>query len=97
LADLSLTSDFLFLISAGCDIFIDMSTLAEIKAAADSLPSEQKEELLRFLAERLRGRANDVGPSTVGSSKRGFPVSKGRGLFTSADVVEIELEAELSR
>ncbi len=74
-----------------------MSTLAEIKAAADSLPSEQKEELLRFLAERLRGRANDVGPSTVGSSKRGFPVSKGRGLFTSADVVEIELEAELSR
>ncbi len=87
----------MFLISAGCDIFIDMSTLAEIKAAADSLPSEQKEELLRFLAERLRGRANDVGPSTVGSSKRGFPVSKGRGLFTSADVVEIELEAELSR
>ncbi len=34
-----------------------MSTLADIKAAVDSLPSEQKEELLRFLAERLRGRA----------------------------------------
>lgn len=31
-----------------------MSTLAEIEAAADSLPSEQKEELLRFLAIRLR-------------------------------------------
>jgi hypothetical protein len=31
-----------------------MSTLAEIEAAADSLPSEQKEELLRFLAVRLR-------------------------------------------
>ena len=31
-----------------------MSTLAEIEAAADSLPSEQKEELLRFLAMRLR-------------------------------------------
>ena len=31
-----------------------MSTLAEIEAAADSLPGEQKEELLRFLAMRLR-------------------------------------------
>ena len=31
-----------------------MSTLAEIEAAADSLPSEQKEELLRHLAMRLR-------------------------------------------
>lgn len=74
-----------------------MSTLAEIKAAADSLPSEQKEELLRFLAERLRGRADDVRPLTVASSKRGFPVSMGRDRFTSADVVEIEIEAELSR
>lgn len=74
-----------------------MSTLAEIKAAVDSLPSEQKEELLRFLAERLRGSANNVGPLTVASSKSGFPVSKGRGHFTSADVAEIELEAELPR
>ena len=31
-----------------------MSSLAEIETAADSLPSEQKEELLRFLAMRLR-------------------------------------------
>ena len=31
-----------------------MRTLAEIETAADSLPSEQKEELLRFLAVRLR-------------------------------------------
>ena len=31
-----------------------MSTLAEIKTAADSLSSEEKEELLRFLAMRLR-------------------------------------------
>lgn len=31
-----------------------MSTLAEIETAADSLPSEEKEELLRFLAMRLR-------------------------------------------
>ena len=34
--------------------FPRMSTLAEIEAAADSLPSEEKEELLRFLAMRLR-------------------------------------------
>jgi hypothetical protein len=83
--------------SAVCDIFIHMSTLAEIKAAVDSLPSEQKEELLRFLAERLRGRANDGGQSTVASGNRGFPVSKGRDHFTSADVVEIEIEAEIPR
>ena len=31
-----------------------MSTLAEIENAADSLPVEEKEELLRFLAMRLR-------------------------------------------
>lgn len=31
-----------------------MSTLAEIESAADSLSSEEKEELLRFLALRLR-------------------------------------------
>ena len=31
-----------------------MSSLAEIETAADSLPSEEKEELLRFLAMRLR-------------------------------------------
>jgi len=32
----------------------DMSTLAEIEAAADALPSEQKQELFLFLAARLR-------------------------------------------
>jgi hypothetical protein len=31
-----------------------MSTLAEIEAAADALPAEQKQELLVFLATRLR-------------------------------------------
>ena len=31
-----------------------MSTLAEIEAAADSLSSEEKEQLLRFLAMRMR-------------------------------------------
>ena len=31
-----------------------MSTLAEIEAATDSLPTEQKQELFLFLASRLR-------------------------------------------
>ena len=38
-----------------------MSTLAEIEAAADSLPPEQKQELLLFLAARLRS-AGEVPP-----------------------------------
>lgn len=74
-----------------------MSTLAEIKAAADSLPSEQKEELLRYLAERLRGNPTVLQPSRLAQSRRGFPISRGRERFTSVDVAKIELEAELSR
>jgi len=35
-------------------ILLRMSTVQEIEAAADLLPVEQKEELLRFLAVRLR-------------------------------------------
>ena len=31
-----------------------MSTLLEIEAASEALPPEQKEELIRFLAARLR-------------------------------------------
>ncbi len=31
-----------------------MSTLADIEAAADALPPEQKQELMLFLAARLR-------------------------------------------
>lgn len=33
-----------------------MSTLAEIEAAAEALPPEQKQELMVFLAARLRGQ-----------------------------------------
>lgn len=33
-----------------------MTTLAEIETAADALPSEQKEQLLLFLAVRLRSQ-----------------------------------------
>ena len=36
------------------DYVLGMSTVQEIEAAAEQLPSEQKEELLRFLAVRLR-------------------------------------------
>ena len=32
-----------------------MSTLAEIEAAADALPAEQKRQLLEFLAARVNG------------------------------------------
>lgn len=33
-----------------------MSNLAEIEAAADALPPEQKQELMLFLAARLRAQ-----------------------------------------
>jgi hypothetical protein len=70
-----------------------MKSLADIEAAAESLPPEQKEKLLRFLAERLRHQTT---PSTssaqVSRSKRGFPISRGRLPFTSADVARIEAE-----
>jgi hypothetical protein len=37
-----------------------MSTLMEIEAAADTLPVEQKEQLLLFLATRLRAARTTV-------------------------------------
>ena len=39
-----------------------MSTLVEIETAADSLPSEEKEELLRYLAARLRNERTQPKP-----------------------------------
>jgi hypothetical protein len=39
-----------------------MSTLAEIEAAADSLPPEQKQELFLFLAARLRAGSDQMPP-----------------------------------
>jgi hypothetical protein len=75
-------------------IFVVMKSLADIEAAADSLPPEQKEQLLRFLAERLHQQTKPTTHSTpVSRSKRGFPISKGRLPFTSADVNRIEAEA----
>jgi hypothetical protein len=37
-----------------------MSTLAEIEAAADGLPPEEKQELILFLAAQLRAETGEV-------------------------------------
>jgi hypothetical protein len=37
-----------------------MSTLSEIEAATESLPAEQLEKLMLFLAERLRRQRSDT-------------------------------------
>jgi len=37
-----------------------MSTLVEIEAAADALPADQKQQLLLFLAERLRAHGGTL-------------------------------------
>jgi len=42
-----------------------VTTLAEIKAAAESLPPEEKERLLRFLAERLHPSAHKSGKARL--------------------------------
>ena len=39
-----------------------MSTLAEIETAVDCLPVEQKQELLLFLAARLRAGRSEMPP-----------------------------------
>ena len=41
-----------------------MSTLAEIEAAADALPKEQKGQLLAFLAARLGWTLDSIGAGT---------------------------------
>ena len=74
-----------------------MKTIAEIEAAVDSLPKDKQEELLRFIAERLRNGATASRPGKLGRSKRSFPVSKGRTPFTSADVTRIESESDATQ
>jgi hypothetical protein len=44
-----------------------VSTLAEIEAAADALPKEQKEQLLAFLVARL---GYSIGAGTSSSARR---------------------------
>ena len=41
-------------------MFCGMNTLAEIEAAADALPAEEKQELILFLAARLRAGADEL-------------------------------------
>jgi hypothetical protein len=75
-----------------------MNTLAEIEAAVEALPPDKKEELLHFLAARLRDQSS--APSQrleLARSKRGFPISKGRARFTSADVARLESESDAAR
>ena len=72
-----------------------MNTLAEIEAAVESLAPEKKAQLLRFIAARLRDEpAAPSQPLELFRSKRGFPISKGRAPFTSADVARIESESD---
>ncbi|MDQ6860174.1 MAG: hypothetical protein M3032_03345 [Verrucomicrobiota bacterium] len=44
-----------------------MSTLAEIEAAADTLPLAQKKQLLQFLASRVKGAQQFDGPTDLSS------------------------------
>jgi hypothetical protein len=37
-----------------------VTTLADIEAAADALPAKEKQELLLFLAARLRGHGREL-------------------------------------
>jgi hypothetical protein len=71
-----------------------MKTLAEIEAAVESLPQDKQAELLRFIEARLRNGSPAERPE-LGHSKRNFPISKGRVVFTSDDVARIESDATL--
>ena len=42
-----------------------MSTLAEIEAAADALPLQEKKKLLQFLESRVNGTRKPKGPSDL--------------------------------
>jgi hypothetical protein len=42
-----------------------VSTLAEIEAAADALPMEQKKKLLQFLESRLNGKRQEKRPADL--------------------------------
>jgi len=42
-----------------------MSTLTEIEAAVESLPPEDRQELLAFLAERVQGKAAPLPAKSV--------------------------------
>lgn len=76
-----------------------MSTLHEIEAAADALPLEQKQALLQFLVARLEmeNAPTIANGAALRQSERGFPISKGRRPFDSAEVARLEAAADLQR
>ena len=47
-----------------------MSTLAEIEAAADELPPEEKQALILFLATRLRAAGTELPPPRMFSKEQ---------------------------
>jgi hypothetical protein len=49
----------------GANLTLFMSTLAEIEAAADALPIEQKKKLLEFLASRVNGKSPAKHPTDL--------------------------------
>lgn len=72
-----------------------METLTEIEAAVETLPVEEKEELLRFIAGQLRSESVvHSRPVEFKQSRRGFPISNGRAAFTSADVTRLDAQAD---
>ena len=85
---------FLFEAIPMCYGFV-VNTLAEIEAAVESLPPHKKEELLRFIVARLRDEISPPSQRVEWSrSRRGFPISKGRLPFSSADVARIESQSD---
>jgi hypothetical protein len=57
---------FFFVRSGACSArFYSVSTLAEIEAAADALPLEQKKKLLQFLLLRVNGQAEARRPTDL--------------------------------
>lgn len=73
--------------------YTNIESLAKIEAAIELLPQEKKTELFRFIVTHLRDKGETRKPYGFTKSKRGFPISKGRALFTSADVARIDSES----
>lgn len=53
-----------------------MSTLAEIEAAADALPLEEKQKLIRFLTSRLNGERETERQSDLAAFSGGVHLSQ---------------------
>jgi hypothetical protein len=50
--------------------YFTMSTLAEIEKAAENLPPQQKQELMRFLSGQLRAEKNGHAPRNLPPAER---------------------------